>query len=239
MFVERFFFSCVIATALAAGGCAAGASNSQDPPIEPADASGGTTSGKKAPDVYWVKLETTKGDVDIEVHRDWSPHGADRFYELVEDGFYNNNRFFRVISGFMAQVGIAADPKTTAKWKTKSIPDDHLKSGDPNLQSNKRGYVSFAKTQLPNSRTTQFFINTADNSRLDEMGFTPFGIVLSGMPAVDVFYAGYREGPGGPKQDKIESQGNTYLDDEFPKLDSIKKVTLLSKKPEPPKKPAE
>jgi peptidyl-prolyl cis-trans isomerase A (cyclophilin A) len=240
MFVERFFLSCVIATALAAGGCAAGASNSQDPPIEPVDASGGAASGKKSPDVYWVKLETTKGDVDIEVHRDWSPHGADRFYELVEDGYFNDNRIFRVIPGFVAQVGIAANPSTTAKWKSKNIPDDHLPAGDPNLQSNKRGYVSFAKTQAANSRTTQFFINTGDNSgNLDGMGFTPFGIVLNGLPAAEIFYAGYREGPGGPRQDQIESKGNAYLNDEFPKLDSIKKATLLPKKPEPTKKPAE
>ena len=167
MFVERFFLSCVIATALAAGGCAAGASNSQDPPIEPVDASGGAASGKKSPDVYWVKLETTKGDVDIEVHRDWSPHGADRFYQLVEEGFYNHNRIFRVIPGFVAQVGIAANPSTTAKWKSKNIPDDHLPAGDPNLQSNKRGYVSFAKTQAANSRTTQFFINGHPQNRTD------------------------------------------------------------------------
>jgi peptidyl-prolyl cis-trans isomerase A (cyclophilin A) len=239
MFVERFFLGCVMAAALTGGGCSAGASNSQDPPVEAVDAAGGAASGKKAPDVYWVKLETTKGDVDIEVHRDWSPHGADRFYQLVEEGFYNHNRIFRVITGFMAQVGIAASPSTTAKWKGKSIPDDHLQPGDPNLQSNKRGYVSFAKTDLPDSRTTQFFINTADNSgNLDGMGFTPFGVVLNGLPAVEVFYAGYMEGPDGPRQDKILSQGNAYLDEEFPKLDSIKKATLLSKKPEPPKQPA-
>ena len=238
MFVERFFLGCVMAAALTAGGCAAGASNSQDPPVEAVDAAGGATSGKKAPDVYWVRLETTKGDVDIEVHRDWSPHAADRFYQLVEERFYNDCRIFRVIPGFMAQVGIAADPKLTTKWKGKSILDDHFQPGDPNLQSNKPGYVSFAKAGMPNSRVTQFFINTADNSgNLDGLGFTPFGIVLNGLPAVEVFFAGYQGEPS-DHQDKILLQGNAYLDDEFPKLDSIKKATLLSKKPEPTKKPA-
>jgi cyclophilin family peptidyl-prolyl cis-trans isomerase len=142
----------------------------------------------------------------------------------------------------VAQVGFAADPKTTAKWKHKNIPDDRLQPGDPNLQSNKKGYVTFAKTGLPNSRTTQFYINTGDNSgSLDGQGFTPFGIVLNGLPAVEIFFSGYNPRPGeqgGPQQDQIEAKGNAYLDDEFPKLDSIKRATLLSKKPEPPKQPA-
>jgi peptidyl-prolyl cis-trans isomerase A (cyclophilin A) len=225
-----FFLFWATFVALAVAGCAAGGSNSQDPPVQTADASptGGTPPEKKSPDEYLVKLETSKGDVMIEVHRDWSPYGADRFYELVQSGFLDGCRAFRVIPSFVAQMGIAADPKETAKWKQKTIPDDH----PANPQSNLRGTVTFAKTGRPNSRTTQFYINTHDNAPLDAMsGFTPFGKVLSGMEAVDQFYAGYKEGPTGPRQDLIEAHGNIYLDEQFPKLDSIKKATILPKKP--------
>jgi peptidyl-prolyl cis-trans isomerase A (cyclophilin A) len=230
MVSQRDFFLCwATFVALAAAGCAAGASNSQDPPVQTADASpnGGTPPEKKSPDEYWVKLETTKGDVIIEVHRDWSPYGADRFYELVQSGFYNGCRAFRVIPGFVAQMGIAAEPGETAKWKKKNIPDDH----PANPQSNARGYLTFAKSRAPNSRTTQFFISTHNNAALDADGFTAFGKVLSGMEAIDQFYAGYPEGPAGPRQDLIEMHGNIYLDEQFPKLDSIKKATILPKKP--------
>lgn len=227
--VRGLFLCCVAAAALTAAGCVAGASSSQDPSVEAVDAPGSGAADKPAPEVYWVRLATTKGDVDIEVHRSWSPHGADRFHELVRNGFYTGCRFFRVLPGFVAQTGIAGDASVDAKWRDKNIPDDHLKSEDANRQSNKRGFVTFAKTGQPNSRSTQFFINTADNSRLDGMGFTPFGKVLSGMAAVDGFYAGYREEP---MQPRIEAQGNAYLDEQFPKLDSIKTATLLPKKPE-------
>jgi peptidyl-prolyl cis-trans isomerase A (cyclophilin A) len=237
---KRDFFLCWTSfVALAAAGCAAGVSNPQDPPVQTAEGPTGTPPEKKSPDEYWVKLDTSKGDVIIEVHRDWSPYGADRFYELVQSGYYNGSRAHRVITGFVAQMGIAADPNDTAKWKQKTIPDDHPAS----QQTNARGYVTFAKTPAPNSRTTQFFINTHNNAQLDAMGFTPFGQVLSGMEAIDQFYAGYKEGPGGPKQSRIEMHGNIYLDEEFPKLDSIKKATILPNKPdltkqaEPPKKP--
>ena len=240
MATKRDFFLCwATLVALAAAGCATGVSNPSDPPVQTADGPSGTPPEKKSPDEYWVLLETSKGNVVIEVHRDWSPYGADRFYELVQSGYYNGCRAFRVISGFMAQMGIAADPNDTAKWKPKHIPDDHPASP----QTNARGYVSFAKTRAPNSRTTQFFINTHNNAQLDAMGFTPFGQVLSGMEAIDQFYSGYKEGPGGPRQDRIEAHGNIYLDEEYPKLDSIKKATVLSNKPdvskppEPPKKP--
>jgi peptidyl-prolyl cis-trans isomerase A (cyclophilin A) len=214
-------------------------SNPQDPPVQTVEGPTGTPPEKKSPDEYWVLLETSKGNVVIEVHRDWSPYGADRFYELVQSGYYNGCRAFRVIPGFMAQMGVAAEPADTAKWKQKTIPDDHPESPQPNL----RGNVTFAKTRAPNSRTTQFFINTHNNAHLDSGGFTPFGKVLSGMEAIDQFYAGYKEGPGGPRQDRIETHGNIYLDEEYPKLDSIKKATVLSNKPdvskqaEPPKKP--
>jgi peptidyl-prolyl cis-trans isomerase A (cyclophilin A) len=145
----------------------------------------------------------------------------------VQSGFYDGCRAFRVIPGFVAQVGIAADPSGTLKWKGKALPDDH----PAHPESNVRGTVSFAKTNVPNSRTTQFFINTHNNSQLDSMGFTPVGKVLSGMQAVDEFYAGYKEGPSGPVQQRILKEGNAYLDQEFPKLDYIKKATILPKKP--------
>jgi peptidyl-prolyl cis-trans isomerase A (cyclophilin A) len=238
MILERCsFVSCVAALCLAATGCVDGASSSQDPAIEAVDSQQGTVPSKHAPDEYWVKLETTKGDVVIEVKRDWSPYGADRFYELVEDGFFNDCRLFRVVQGFVVQTGIAAKPDVNAKWKNKNIPDDTFHQGDANRHSNKRGYVTFAKSQMPNSRTTQFYINCGDNSRLDGMGFTPFGKVLDGMATVDSFYGGYGEEPL-QSTPRIEAEGNTYLDQAFPKLDSIKKATLLSQKPELSKQPA-
>jgi peptidyl-prolyl cis-trans isomerase A (cyclophilin A) len=182
----------------------------------------GLASGQHAPDLFKVTLDTSKGAVVIEVHRDWSPTGADRFYELVKIGYYDGARFFRVLPNFMAQFGIAADPKLTAKWRDSRINDDPVK------QSNVRGMVTFAKTGAPNSRTTQMFINTANNARLDSDGFAPIGRVLSGMEAVDALYSGYGEGaPGGrgPSQQLITTQGNAYLEKDFPQLDYIKKAT--------------
>jgi peptidyl-prolyl cis-trans isomerase A (cyclophilin A) len=225
MFSRRdFFLSLASFAALAFSGCAAGgASSPQDPPVRTADAPpGGALPENKSPAEYWVKLATSKGDVVIEVHRDWSPYGADRFYELVQSGYYDGCKAFRVIPGFVAQMGVAADPKETAKWKHKNIPDDHPTSPE----SNKRGFVTFAKSSLPNSRTTQFFINSRDNSQLDGMGFTPFGKVLSGMQAIDQFHNEEVQ-----QQNLIEQLGNAYLDKEFPQLDSIKKATILPQKP--------
>ncbi|MDH3729147.1 MAG: peptidylprolyl isomerase [Myxococcales bacterium] len=175
----------------------------------------------QAPDQYAVELDTTKGAIVIQVHRDWSPHGADRFYELVQNGYYDDVAFFRVIGGFMAQVGISGDPALNAKWRENRIPDDPVKG------SNTRGTVSFA-TSGPNSRTTQFFINFVDNSRLDGMGFSPFGKVKD-MTMVDALYAGYGEGAPqgrGPSQALLQSQGNTYLKDKFPNLDYIKSAKI-------------
>jgi peptidyl-prolyl cis-trans isomerase A (cyclophilin A) len=177
---------------------------------------------KRAPDRYTVELDTTKGAIVIDVHRDWAPHGADRFYELVKDGYYTDVAFFRVIGGFMAQVGISGDPAINAQWRQKTIPDDPVKA------SNTRGTVTFA-TSGPNSRTTQFFINFADNSRLDSLGFAPFGKVQD-MAPVDALYDGYGEGAPrgrGPSQGLIQSQGNAYLRESFPKLDYIKSAKIL------------
>lgn len=177
---------------------------------------------EQAPPLYKVNVDTSKGQFVLEVHRDWAPIGADRFYNLVKNGFYDNARFFRVISGFMVQFGINGDPKVSAVWREANIKDD------PVRQSNQRGYISFA-TAGPNTRTTQVFINFADNRALDRMGFAPFGRVVSGMDVVDALYSGYGEGAprgNGPAQQRVQSQGNAYLTQNFAKLDYIKKAAI-------------
>jgi peptidyl-prolyl cis-trans isomerase A (cyclophilin A) len=176
-----------------------------------------------APATYQVKVTSTKGDFTIEVHRDWAPLGADRFYNLVKNGFYDDATFFRVIPNFMAQVGINAKPPVTKVWNTAAIKDDPVK------QSNTRGLVTFA-TSGPNSRTTQIFINSKDNSFLDKSGFSPFGNVVEGMDVVDKLYSGYGEGAPdgrGPSQAKVSAEGKPYLDKNFPELDSIKTARIV------------
>jgi peptidyl-prolyl cis-trans isomerase A (cyclophilin A) len=178
---------------------------------------------QQAPASYKVKFDTSKGPFVVEVHRDWAPHGADRFYNLVRSGFFSDARFFRVVSGFMVQFGINADSRVAAVWRDAAIPDDPVK------QSNGRGMLTFA-TRGPNTRTTQLFINYADNGRLDAQGFAPFGQVISGMNVVDGLFSGYGEGAprgGGPEQGRIQSEGNAYLIKEFPKLDYIKTATIV------------
>ncbi len=178
----------------------------------------------KAPDVYRAKFVTTKGAFVIEVHREWAPFGADRFYNLVKNGYYDNCRFFRTVADFMVQFGINGDPKLNTVWRQARIKDDPVK------QSNKRGFVSFA-TSGANSRTTQVFINYNDrNSQLDGMGFAPFGKVVDGMGVVDRLYSGYGDGAPrgqGPDQGKIQMEGNAYLEKGFPKLDSIKSAAIV------------
>jgi len=182
-------------------------------------------AAERAPDAFRVKLETTKGDVVIEVNRAWAPNGADRFFNLVKIGYYDGAEFYRVISGFMAQVGFASDPAVSAAWARAPIPDD------PVTQSNTRGMVTFAQPAQPNARTAQFFINYGDNSYLKQHGaFAPFGKVVSGMEVVDALYAGYGEGAPsgrGPSQSRIAREGNAYLEANFPKLDAIKRATIL------------
>jgi peptidyl-prolyl cis-trans isomerase A (cyclophilin A) len=176
----------------------------------------------KAPATYKAKFDTTKGAFVITVHRDWAPLGADRFYNLVNGGYYDDCRFFRVLDDFMAQVGINGNPAVQSAWRDARIADDPVKG------SNKRGMVSFA-TAGPGTRTTQFFINFKDNSTLDKSGFSPIGEVTSGMDVVDKLYSGYGEGAPrgkGPEQGKIQSEGNAYLTKEFPKLDYVKKATI-------------
>ena len=178
----------------------------------------------KAPGQFRVKFETTKGNFIVAVTRDSAPLGADRFYNLVRMGFYNDVAFFRVIDGFMAQFGIHGDPKVNEKWESARIDDD------PTRESNVRGAITFA-TAGPNTRTTQLFINFDDkNSRLDSQGFAPFGKVAEGMTVVDQLYKGYGEGApggGGPRQDLAQSQGNSYLRTQFPKLDFIKRASVV------------
>jgi peptidyl-prolyl cis-trans isomerase A (cyclophilin A) len=175
-----------------------------------------------APATYAVELTTSEGPIVIDVTRAWAPVGADRFYTLVQIGYFNDVAFFRVIDGFMAQTGIHGDPRVNAVWRDRSIPDD------PRHQSNTRGMVSFA-TSGPNSRTTQFFINFGDNSNLDPMGFSPFGRVRD-MAPVDRIHDGYGEGAPrgmGPAQARIQMQGNAYLRADFPELDYIQSARVL------------
>jgi peptidyl-prolyl cis-trans isomerase A (cyclophilin A) len=177
---------------------------------------------EQAPATYKARFDTSKGVFVIDVRREWAPVGADRFYNLVKNGFYDENRFFRVISGFMVQFGINGNPQVSTPWRNAQIKDDPVK------QSNKRGFITFA-TSGPNSRTTQVFINFGDNSRLDGMGFASFGQVSSGMNVVDQLYADYGEGAPqgrGPNQGRIQSEGNAYLTRDFPNLDFVRKATI-------------
>jgi len=181
----------------------------------------------EAPATYQVRFTTSKGTFDVEVTRAWSPNGADRFYHLVKAGFYDDCRFFRVISGFMAQTGINGNPRAQAKWRDANIQDDPVKVG------NTRGHVTFAKTGRPNSRSTQFFISYRDNSQLDADGFSSFGKVMGdGMNVVDKLFAGYGEGAPsgrGPDQGSIQKRGNDYLNENFPRLDYIKTAKIIEK----------
>lgn len=188
----------------------------QSPPANPA------VLNEQAPAAYKVKFDTSKGPFVVEVTRAWAPKGADRFYNLVKSGFYDNVRFFRVISGFMVQFGINGDPGVMGRWRTAQIGDD------PVTQSNKRGTITFAMAG-PNTRTSQVFINFADNANLDGMGFAPFGRIVSGMNVVDALNAEYGEGAPrgrGPDQSRLQSEGNTYLMKDFPRMDYVKKATI-------------
>jgi len=176
-----------------------------------------------APATYKVNFHTTKGDFVVQVTRDWAPNGADRFFNLVKNGYYKDIAFFRVVKGFMAQFGIHGDPKLNNVWRDASIKDDPVKS------SNTRGRVTFA-TRGPDTRTVQLFINFGDNARLDGMGFSPFGEVVSGMEIVDSLYNGYGEGAPrgrGPDQGRLQGEGNTYLKADFGQLDYLVSADIL------------
>jgi peptidyl-prolyl cis-trans isomerase A (cyclophilin A) len=205
---SRFLFQLAAAALLA--GC-----SKQPEPAPPAKV-------VHAPNVFRVTFETSKGDFAVQVKKEWAPLGADRFFQLVQSGFYDGARFFRVVRGFMVQFGINGDPKVTALWETSRIPDDPVK------QSNLKGRITFA-TAGPATRTTDVFINFVDNARLDKTGFAPFGEVVSGMEVVESLYAGYGEvypRGNGPRPDWIETRGNGYLEKDFPRLDYIKKASV-------------
>jgi len=180
---------------------------------------------RQAPNLFRVRLETSKGLIMIEVRRDWAPHGVDRFYNLVRYGYYDEARFFRVIAGKWAQFGIHGDPQVSNLWHGRTILDD------PRRESNRRGMVAYAFA-VPNGRTTQVFINLRDNSEtLDAQGFAPFGRVIEGMDVIDALNAEYAETAGGGiragKQEPLFAGGNKYLAREFPRLDFIRRARIL------------
>jgi peptidyl-prolyl cis-trans isomerase A (cyclophilin A) len=179
---------------------------------------------ERAPDRFRVRFETTQGPFVVEVTRQWAPGGADRFYNLVRAGYYDDVAFFRVIEGFMVQFGIHGDPRVNAVWREARIPDD------PVTQSNRRGMVSYAMAG-PNTRTTQLFINFRDNKGLDAQGFAPFGGVVEGLAVVDSLYSGYGEGAPrgmGPDQGRAQREGNAYLRGSFPRMDFVKTARVVT-----------
>ncbi len=180
----------------------------------------------KAPETFQVKFTTTRGDFIVTVNRAWAPIGADRFYNLVKHRFFDNASFFRVVPGFIVQFGISAYPPVAAAWEKANIQDE------PVTQSNKRGYMTYAKSSMPNSRSTQIFINLKDNSGLDRQGFSPFGVIdAQGMKVVEMMYDQYGDSAPPDYQDLIAKQGKEYLDKNWPKLDSIKTATLIGAAP--------
>src|ERR1051325_3900022 len=201
-----------VALALLCAACSGGGGTSSTEELPP-------VPNEKAPDQFKARFDTTKGDILIQVQRDWAPIGADRFYTLVKTGFLNGNRFFRVVPHFIIQFGLSPDPKLNTRWRQANLKDE------PVREKNVRGTVAFAKTAAPNTRTTQLFFNTNNNvASLDSQGFAPFGRVIDGMTAVDQIYAGYGEQPD---QQRIETEGNAYLEKEFPKLDYIKAASIV------------
>lgn len=178
----------------------------------------------KGPETYQAEFDTTAGKFVIDVRREWAPNGADRFYNLVKSGFYDDARFFRVVPGFVIQWGIPASPAVAKAWGENTVIND-----DPVRQSNNTGFVSFA-SRGPNSRTTQVFINLKPNVNLDEMGFSPFGLVTTGLDVVMKLHSGYGEGAPmgqGPDQQRITNEGEAYLAKDFPKLDKITHARII------------
>ena len=205
----------MLKTALAILAVSASTASAPPPPLlHPA------TLKAKAPARYTVAFTTTKGRFEVTVNRSWAPRGADRFYNLVHPRFFDGIEFFRVVKGFVVQFGISGYPAVSRAWQNATIPDDPVKA------SNARGTITFADAG-PNSRTTQVFVNLGNNARLDSLGFAPFGKVTKGMFVVDRLYAGYGEQPTGT-QPQIEAQGNAFLKQRFPKLDSVLTAKIVS-----------
>jgi peptidyl-prolyl cis-trans isomerase A (cyclophilin A) len=198
-----------VAVALVAGAAALGAPDKLKDPAK---------LTAKAPETFKARFETTKGAIVIEVHREWSPHGADRFYNLVKNGYYDGVKFFRVVPNLYVQWGIHGDPEIATKWLRATIPDEPVK------QSNTRGFISYAKG-APNTRSVQVFINLGDNARLDSLGFAPFAQVTEGMDVVDKLHNGYGDGLTN-LQGRIAEEGNAFLEKTYPQLDAIKKATI-------------
>ena len=229
------FAGCAVAL-VAVGGCTGASVDESTPPVLTAMEELGKAEAEKTASsrtvtsppsdsdvptsgVFKAKFETTVGNFVIEVNRSWSPIGADRFYQLVKDKAYDDCAFFRVMPDFMVQFGIPADPAMSAKWSTEIMDD-------PVIESNQPGYVTFAKTGLPNSRTTQIFINYGKNDFLDDQGFSPFGKVIEGMDVVRKINSEYGEAPSSAQQ-TIEAQGNSFLKENYPNLDYVTKATLI------------
>ena len=219
---------CVLVAALSLSGCANVEEGEGDLPVQTADAAAsGGVAATGGPGTFQVLFETTKGNFTVEIHPEWAPNGAQHFKELVEDGYFTECGFFRAVPNFMVQFGIAGDPAMSAKWK-ESIQDD------PVVKSNKRGYLTYAQTGQPNSRSTQLFINFKDNSFLDApqrgggSGFAPIGRVIGdGMKIVDSINQEYGEPPG-DAQSRLTTMGNAYLKQAMPNVDYINKVTIVS-----------
>jgi peptidyl-prolyl cis-trans isomerase A (cyclophilin A) len=186
------------------------------PPAPPAS----TPAAVTAPATFKVRFETSKGPIVVQAHRDWAPNGVDRFYQLVESGYYDDVRFFRVVPGFVVQFGMHGDPTTNAKWVAQPLSDDPVK------QSNTRGTVTFAQMPMPNTRTTQLFINLQNNSSLDAQNFAPIGEVVEGMSVVDRLYSGYAGTPS-DSQSRIAAEGNAFLNRAFPKLDFVRTAQVV------------
>jgi peptidyl-prolyl cis-trans isomerase A (cyclophilin A) len=174
----------------------------------------------KAPKLFTVTFKTTKGTFKIEAHRTWAPKGADRFYNLVKSGFFDGVSFFRVVPRFVVQFGISPYPSVSTAWQHATIPDDL-----PTVH-NTGGAVTFAAAG-PNTRTTQVFINLGNNATLDQSGFAPFGAVVSGMDVVQKLYSGYADTPT-QQQGEMETQGNAWLNKNYPKLDAIKTARVTA-----------
>jgi peptidyl-prolyl cis-trans isomerase A (cyclophilin A) len=225
--MKHFFFALGVLLALSAPAARAGQAAQEGAAPTPARTTHMTTDPAllhpetlkaKAPDVYEVKFETTKGDFVVKVTRSWAPIGADRFYNLVKHGFFSGAPFFRIVPGFIVQFGLTGDPAVNSAWRNANLKDD------PVTQSNKPGTLTFA-TAGPNTRTTQFFINFGTNTFLDGQGFAPFGEVTSGMDVVKNLYSGYGEKPD---QGAITTQGKAYIEKNFPNIDSIKSATVVT-----------
>ena len=206
----RFRFVSACAAAVLAATAAIGAQEGKAALKNPA------ALKEQAPATYKANFDTSAGKFVITVHRDWAPKGADRFFNLVKNGFFDDTRFFRVVPNFMVQFGLNGDPAIQSNWQNANITDDPVK------QSNKKGYVTFA-TRGKDTRTTQIFINFKDNGFLDSQGFAPFGEVVTGMDVVDKINAQYGERPN---QGNIQKEGNTYLKANFPKMDYVKKAVI-------------